>query len=748
MNNSEQLLLPFAPTKSAIASRGWVGLQIDHRQFLDALQDEWLSPLPDQHGRLLAFTSFAEESKATSEQHSNLITVSLCFSLHLLPRRNIPVLVDGVWHEATVDSIPSETDFVFWLGAIPLFAVTRIIVRSAEERARLLGLIKQVSNVSMPDATIDIDTVSVRDHRGSEMPKDEATGISFARDYGLVRGAMTMAVWAVPRVDPWFDLLVASLSADKSRLKSAADATTTFWYEVAPWLPGHADLPCDTLDCRLWQAALRAFLEVHHEGAPGATAVVERIHEYAVGTSKSTDPSADKWRKQTLMALSGKESLRLDDWKQCAVGKAVQLLLLRPQPENFAKWLQDLPGIPPSVWLTAATLCGYLLGYRRLPTSFRGGAIQRRTLAAQALNVSSDNQNRLVWPFPDITELSWRRDQQDIVLMCGEFELVRKTPHPRTLWYIADLDDQAVRKTAEDLVRRSGWQCFTRRLKVSNSSISFSLSGPNDELSKEKQGLVVKGTVEFDLPEAAIITEAFDRKAFQRCLVIEGALSIQPPPVKREPVHDKDNRNRQTMHPAISGLLQVENFITPAEEEELIARIDAAEWLEELKRRVQHYGWRYDYKARRINTEMRLGPLPSWAAHLAERLTEDGLLPHVPDQVIVNEYKGKQGISKHIDCKPCFEDGIAMISLLESWEMNFSRDREKRQHVLLPRRSVTILTGEARHEWAHEIPKRAIEPDGLHRKRRVSITFRKVIVDTGAGHLPRASRKRPDETST
>jgi len=24
----------------------------------------------------------------------------------------------------------------------------------------------------------------------------------------------------------------------------------------------------------------------------------------------------------------------------------------------------------------------------------------------------------------------------------------------------------------------------------------------------------------------------------------------------------------------------------------------------------------------------------------------------VPDQVIVNEYKGNQGISKHVDCKP------------------------------------------------------------------------------------------------
>src|SRR5207237_10291077 len=135
------------------------------------------------------------------------------------------------------------------------------------------------------------------------------------------------------------------------------------------------------------------------------------------------------------------------------------------------------------------------------------------------------------------------------------------------------------------------------------------------------------------------------------------------------------------------------------------------EWREELKRRVQHYGWRYDYKARQISTEMHLGQLPPWAARLAERLAREHLLPHVPDQVIVNEYKGKQGISKHIDCKPCFEDGIATISLLESWEMAFSRGPdEKRERVLLPQRSVAILSDEARYQWMHEIPKRATEP--------------------------------------
>jgi hypothetical protein len=70
----------------------------------------------------------------------------------------------------------------------------------------------------------------------------------------------------------------------------------------------------------------------------------------------------------------------------------------------------------------------------------------------------------------------------------------------------------------------------------------------------------------------------------------------------------------------------------------------------DLKRRVQHYGWRYDYKARRIDLSMRLGELPPWATRLALRLVRDGLVPQLADQVIVNEYVGRQGISKHVDC--------------------------------------------------------------------------------------------------
>jgi alkylated DNA repair dioxygenase AlkB len=103
------------------------------------------------------------------------------------------------------------------------------------------------------------------------------------------------------------------------------------------------------------------------------------------------------------------------------------------------------------------------------------------------------------------------------------------------------------------------------------------------------------------------------------------------------------------------------------------------------------------------------------------------LTPQVSDQVIVNEYQGKQGIAPHIDCKPCFADGIAMLSLLESWEMVFRKENGgAKLGQVLERRSVAVMTGEARYEWSHEIPKRKTERKVL-RERRVSITFRRVL---------------------
>src|SRR5690349_21415561 len=100
---------------------------------------------------------------------------------------------------------------------------------------------------------------------------------------------------------------------------------------------------------------------------------------------------------------------------------------------------------------------------------------------------------------------------------------------------------------------------------------------------------------------------------------------------------------------AVPGLTYVAGYVTEPDEAALLAAVDAEPWLATLKRRVQHYGYRYDYKARTVDPAMFLGPLPGWAQPLAARLVADGHMRSAPDQLIVNEYQPGQGITAHVD---------------------------------------------------------------------------------------------------
>lgn len=177
-----------------------------------------------------------------------------------------------------------------------------------------------------------------------------------------------------------------------------------------------------------------------------------------------------------------------------------------------------------------------------------------------------------------------------------------------------------------------------------------------------------------------------------------------------------------------NGLTYLENYISKDGAGRFVQEIDAAPWRTDLKRRVQHYGYRYDYRARQARREDYLGPLPILFQELAERLTDDGHFQTVPDQVIVNEYEPGQGISAHIDCQPCFGGTIASLSLLSACVMRFasqSFSQQMEQH--LQPASLLVLSDDARHLWSHAIPSRKSDLVGgqrYRRSRRISLTFR------------------------
>lgn len=200
-------------------------------------------------------------------------------------------------------------------------------------------------------------------------------------------------------------------------------------------------------------------------------------------------------------------------------------------------------------------------------------------------------------------------------------------------------------------------------------------------------------------------------------------------------VHDQQFPQQNDEGSAIQGLQYIEDYITEVQHDWLLARIDKHQWLNDLKRRVQHYGFKYDYRARKVNLDMHIGELPKWLKVVSEKLQKEGHTPEVADQVIVNEYLPGQGISSHIDCEPCFKDTIVSLSLGSGCVMNLTKasDKTKKIPIWLEPRSLVVLSGEARSEWLHGIAARKWDEwngQKHERKRRVSLTFRKVIIET------------------
>ncbi|MEH2176348.1 alpha-ketoglutarate-dependent dioxygenase AlkB [Nostoc sp.] len=182
----------------------------------------------------------------------------------------------------------------------------------------------------------------------------------------------------------------------------------------------------------------------------------------------------------------------------------------------------------------------------------------------------------------------------------------------------------------------------------------------------------------------------------------------------------------------INGLKYIPEFITQSKHDYLLQKLDDKCWLSDFKRRVQHYGYKYNYKARIIDTSMQIGALPDWALELAYKLYENNLIDTLPDQVIVNEYLPGQGITSHIDCVPCFTDTIISLSLGSFCIMNFTNVLTgEKIPILLEPKSIVILKEDARYKWTHSIAPRKVDKfrgQVIRRERRVSLTFRKVIL--------------------
>lgn len=166
----------------------------------------------------------------------------------------------------------------------------------------------------------------------------------------------------------------------------------------------------------------------------------------------------------------------------------------------------------------------------------------------------------------------------------------------------------------------------------------------------------------------------------------------------------------------ILGLKYLPNWIDETTETLLLDNIQQGFWESSLQRRVQQFGPVYNYTTRKLDLQSQQ-EIPQW---LKKSLYSNLItfFDEEPNQIIINEYQPGQNITKHIDAA-VFGPVIASLSLLGNTNMTFGQYRDSEIKHLLERRSLLVLSDEARNKWYHYIAPVT--------QQRISITFRTIL---------------------
>ena len=168
------------------------------------------------------------------------------------------------------------------------------------------------------------------------------------------------------------------------------------------------------------------------------------------------------------------------------------------------------------------------------------------------------------------------------------------------------------------------------------------------------------------------------------------------------------------------GLRYAADFVSPATEQELIARIAALPLQPfqfgqyEGKRRVASFGFSYDYTQRGLREAK---AIPDWLPPIIRQVEIFGGPGTEIGQILCTEYDVGVGIGWHRD-KPHF-DRVFGLSLGSACRFRFRRrsgDKWLRFTLDAQPRSLYMMSGPSRQIWEHSIP--AVEAP------RYSITFR------------------------
>ncbi|KAL2913246.1 hypothetical protein HK105_207248 [Polyrhizophydium stewartii] len=234
---------------------------------------------------------------------------------------------------------------------------------------------------------------------------------------------------------------------------------------------------------------------------------------------------------------------------------------------------------------------------------------------------------------------------------------------------------------------------------------------------------------------------------------------------------------------AVPGITLFAGFVeSPDEEAALLTSAEAAgragRWESLAQRRVQHFGFRFDYPLNDVDraaidpaaaaadptTAAAAAVLPDWTHPLLDRYTRMFPDRARPDQLTLNHYTPGGGIAPHTDRHSSFLSPVLIVSLGAGLVMEFrTRIRDappsdsdpagsssnsngadvanygtdnnapdpafRTVNIYLPPRSLVVMDAEARYGWEHAIRPRKMDLiDGLvvERRERWSLTFRNV----------------------
>lgn len=177
-----------------------------------------------------------------------------------------------------------------------------------------------------------------------------------------------------------------------------------------------------------------------------------------------------------------------------------------------------------------------------------------------------------------------------------------------------------------------------------------------------------------------------------------------------------------------SGLHVVSGWISSEQELILMNQIDSLPWDMTIRRRVQHYGFQFKYSELNVG-DSAVTDFPPIVKDMI--LSHDELKRFDFNQLTINEYVSGIGIASHCDTHSAFTDTIAVVSLLNPIVMDFvSHDNAKKVSVIIPPRSLMLMSGESRYGWRHAIASRktdlSLDGTPAARERRVSLTFRRI----------------------